>query len=217
MKQEIIRIAIFIIVIGIVVAMSKRLRKRKNIHHIPPSSISGGVQYEIPYIKKNFFRLNGVGEKTYTIEDLLLNRINHPDLDYTQVLYDGSDLQSNSMIKYVASPPKKVPKTVNIYLAGSIDPKKVKAHYGGRRDFVYVDGKLEEKKAGYFDDKQKKPYRLSRSTTIPKSLLDDLYKIIPPENISKIENWKDKREIYNKYPDYDSTDVFHGFLIVYEK
>ena len=87
-----------------------------------------------------------------------------------------------------------------------------------RRDFFYFDGDIEEQKE--VNDKWKEYMRISKSDLIPRSLLDDLYKLMESKDIArikKIENWKDNRDIYktNMFPNYDSTDVFQGYLVVY--
>lgn len=128
MRKEIVHIIVLVLIIGTILTI---IRKRKRLHKISPTSISGGIRYDIPYCKKDSFRLSGIGDGTYTLNDLLSNSLDHPQIDHTQILYDG-DLRADSGIKYVApldDETFKNPHKITVHLYGDLDPHQVRASY----------------------------------------------------------------------------------------
>lgn len=112
-----------IVLVSIVVSLLIFLRRRRKV---TPSSLSGGIHYMIPWsCSKTFAITLPKREEKVTLDDLLNNRVTHPNIDYTEVFYDG-DLRANSSIKYIATDDHQG-KNIIINLAGDLDPNKVSA------------------------------------------------------------------------------------------
>ena len=112
-----------IVLVSIIIGLLIFRRRRK----VPPSSLSGGINYMIPWSCANTFSIT-LPRRTekVTLDDLLNNRVVHPNIDYTEVFFDG-DLRANSSIGYIAPDNYPNAKNIIINLTGNLDPNMVTA------------------------------------------------------------------------------------------
>lgn len=114
-----------ILLIAIILVSIYTLRRRRVKIH--PVSIANGLTYQIPFEQAKHFRLH-LNQTQYCLEDFLHNQVSHPNIESTEVLYDG-DLQANSDIKYQAPPLGEwKPQEVVLHIHGDITPHQVKTY-----------------------------------------------------------------------------------------
>lgn len=125
MRKVILSVLFLVVMLGLIGAAFAR--HKDTPQH--PTSISGGLTFEIPHAKADRFYLTGLHpNKLYTLQDFLHNSITHPLVDSTQVLYDG-ELMSDSGIMYMVQPALSYnPKIVTLHVRGDLDPKKVRGY-----------------------------------------------------------------------------------------
>lgn len=121
-SERIIKVAIIVSIVILLIVIVKRNKT------IAPISIANGLQYRIPYSKKDKFKIKGLGKGVYGVNDLERLRLKHKDIDTYSVFYDN-DLRSDFSIGYMADNRVRNPKYVHIHLRGDLDPKVVKGYY----------------------------------------------------------------------------------------
>lgn len=132
MRKVILSVLFLVVMLGLIGAAFAR--HKDTPQH--PISISGGLTFEIPHASANRFYLSGLRRQSqesylaqnYTMEDFLNNRVSHPLIDSTQILYDG-ELVADSGIMYITPPEmlsKANPKIITLIIRGNMDPKKVR-------------------------------------------------------------------------------------------
>jgi hypothetical protein len=123
MRKVILSVLFFVVILGLIgAAFTKHGDTPQH-----PTSISNGLTYEIPRKHLDRFYLTGLHPRTtHVLRDFLNNSVTHPELESTQLLYDG-DLMADSSIMYT-SPVLTNPNVVTLHLRGNLDPKRVRAY-----------------------------------------------------------------------------------------